>query len=149
MSAILSGLKFVATKRPQAMPAVQLRRNKLSNKLWEQIKLARSLSEGTTYAPMRLRTVRDRHTGEAKRLELPVRVRAWWFTSETGRVCVQVKYGSKTLDIGGKGRTSIEVASAEDLIKTLELIKSAVEAGELDGQLESAGLKLRSGFKAQ
>ena len=93
MSAILSGLKFVATKRPQAMPAVQLRRNKLSNKLWEQIKLARSLSEGTTYAPMRLRTVRDRHTGEAKRLELPVRVRAWWFTSETGRVCVQVVSG--------------------------------------------------------
>jgi hypothetical protein len=41
------------------------------------------------------------------------------------------------------------VASAEDLIKTLELIKSAVEAGELDTQLESAGLKLRSGFKAQ
>jgi hypothetical protein len=87
--------------------------------------------------------------GIAKRLELPVRVRAWWFTSETGRVCVQVKYGSKTLDIGGKGRTSIEVASAEDLIKTLELIKTAVEAGELDTQLESAGLKLRSGFKAQ
>lgn len=147
MSAILTGLKFVAAKRPQAMPAVQLRRNKLSNKLWEQIRLARALSEGTTYAPMRLRTVRDRHTGEAKRLELPVRVRAWWFTSENGRVCLQIKYGSRTLDIGGKGRSSIEVASADDLIKTLELIKGAVEAGELDSQLEAAGLRLKSGFK--
>jgi hypothetical protein len=147
MSAILTGLKFVAAKRPQAMPAVQLRRNKLSTKLWEQIRLARALSEGTTYAPMRLRTVRDRHTGEAKRLELPVRVRAWWFTSENGRVCLQIKYGSRTLDIGGKGRSSIEVASADDLIKTLELIKGAVEAGELDSQLEAAGLRLKSGFK--
>lgn len=147
MSAILTGLKFVVAKRPQAMPAVQLRRNKLSTKLWEQIRLARALSEGTTYAPMRLRTVRDRHTGEAKRLELPVRVRAWWFTSENGRVCLQIKYGSRTLDIGGKGRSSIEVASADDLIKTLELIKGAVEAGELDSQLEAAGLRLKSGFK--
>ena len=34
----------------------------------------------------------------------------------------------------------------EELIKVLELFKSAVESGELDGQLEAAGLKLREGF---
>lgn len=73
-------------------------------------------------------------------------IRQWWFTSENGKVCVQVKYGSKTLDIGGKGNNSVEVASGDELIKMLELIKSAVEAGELDGQLESEGLKLRDGF---
>jgi hypothetical protein len=55
-------------------------------------------------------------------------------------------HGSKTLDIGGKGKNSAEVASGDELIKVLELIKSAVEAGELDGQLESTGLKLREGF---
>jgi len=146
MSAILNGLKFVAAKRPTQVPPVQVRRNKLSNKLYEQIKMATALRDGTTYAPTHLRSVRDRDTGEIKRVEQPKRLRQWWFTAENGKVCVQIKYGSKSLDIGGKGKNSVEVASGDELIKVLELIKSAVEAGELDGQLESAGLKLRDAF---
>ncbi len=146
MSAILNNLKFVAAKRPTQMPAVQVRRNKLSNKLFEQIKLATALRDGSTYAPLRLRSVRDRDTGEVKRMELPKRIRQWWFTAENGKVCVQIKYGSKTLELGGKGKNSVEVTNGDELIKVLETIKSAVEAGELDGQLESAGLKLRDGF---
>lgn len=146
MSAILNNLKFVAAKRPTHIPAVQVRRNKLSNKLYEQIKLATALRDGNTYAPTHLRSVRDRETGEIKRMELPKRIRQWWFTSESGKVCVQIKYGSKTLEVGGKGKNSVDVANGEELIKVLETIKSAVEAGELDVQLESAGLKLRDGF---
>jgi hypothetical protein len=146
MSAILNGLKFVAAKRPTQIPAVQVRRNKLSNKLYYQIKLATALRDGTTFMPTHLRSVRDRETDEIKRIEQPKRIRQWWFTNESGKVCVQVKYGSKTLDIGGKGKNSVEVASGDELIKVLELIKSAVEAGELDGQLESAVTKLREVF---
>ena len=91
--------------------------------------------------------MRDRDTGEIKRIEQPKRIRPWFFTAENGKVCVQIKYGSKTLDMGGKGKNSVEVASGDELIKVLELIKSAVESGELDGQLESAGLNLREGFR--
>jgi hypothetical protein len=146
MSAILSSLKLVNAKRPTQVTPVQARRNKLSNKLYEQIKLATALRDGNTYAPLRLRSVRDRDTGEIKRIEQPKRIRPWFFTAENGKVCVQIKYGSKTLDIGGKGKNSAEVASGDELIKVLELIKTAVETGELDGQLESAGMKLREGF---
>lgn len=146
MSAILNGLKFVAAKRPTQMSAVQVRRNKLSKKLYEQIKLATALRDGSTYAPTHLRSVRDRETGEIKRIEQPKRLRQWWFTADNGKVCVQIKYGSKSLDLGGKGKNSVEVANGDELIKVLELIKTAVEAGELDGQLETAGLKLRDGF---
>lgn len=146
MSAILNNLKFVAAKRSTHIPPVQVRRNKLSNKLYEQIKLATALRNGSTYAPLRLRSVRDRDTGEIKRIELPKRIRQWWFTAENGKVCVQIKYGSKTLELGGKGKTAVEVTNGDELIKVLETIKSAVEAGELDVQLETAGLKLRDGF---
>lgn len=146
MSAILNGLKFVAAKRPTQMPAVQVRRNKLSKKLYEQIKLATALRDGSTYAPTHLRSVRDRETGEIKRIEQPKRLRQWWFTADSGKVCVQIKYGSKSLDLGGKGKNSVEVANGDELIKVLELIKTAVEVGELDAQLETAGLKLRDGF---
>lgn len=146
MSAILSSLKLVNAKRPTQIPAVQVRRNKLSNKLYDQIKLATALRDGTTYMPTHLRSVRDRETGEIKRVQQLKRIRQWWFTAENGKVCVQIKYGSKTLDIGGKGKNSVEVTSGDELIKVLELIKSAVESGELDSQLESAGMKLREVF---
>lgn len=41
---------------------------------------------------------------------------------------------------------AVEIATAADLMPTLELIKQAVEAGELDAQMEAAALKLREGF---
>ena len=95
---------------------------------------------------MHLRSVRDRDTGEIKRIEMPKRIRPWFFTSDNGKICVQIKYGSKVIDVSGKNKPTIELANADDLIKTLELIKTATLAGELDAMLESAGLKLRDGF---
>ena len=45
-----------------------------------------------------------------------------------------------------RGKPSVEVESGEALVKALETIKIAVEAGELDSQIEIASAKLRSGF---
>ena len=142
---VLSSLKLVAAKRPQAMPTIQVRRNKLGKQLFEQIKLATALSEGKTYAPLQLRNVRNKESGEVKTIEIARRIRQWWFISETGKVCIQVKYGSRTIDIS-KGKNSVEVSSANELLKALETLKLAAESGEFDVQLESAGLKLKNGF---
>ena len=128
------------------MPAIVIRRNKLSSKLWEQIQLAKSQLEGTPFVVMKYRSMVDRETGLRKQVELPKRIKPWWFQSEKGKVCVSVKYGSWTIELA-KGKPSVEVANAQDLIKTLETIKSAVEAGELDAQIETASASLRSGFK--
>jgi hypothetical protein len=62
-----------------------------------------------------------------------------------GKVCLNIRYGSRLIELA-KGKTAIEVASANDLIKTLELIKLAVEAGELDVQIEQASGAVRAGF---
>jgi hypothetical protein len=142
----LSTLKLVAVKKPSHMPAIVIRRNKLSSKLWEQIQLAKSQLDGTPFVVMKYRSMVDRETGLRKQVELPKRIKPWWFQSEQGKVCVSVKYGSWTIELA-KGKPSVEVASAQDLIKTLETIKSAVEAGELDAQIETASASLRSGFK--
>jgi len=142
----LSSLKLVALKKPSHMPAIVIRRNKLSSKLWEQIQLAKSQLDGTPFVVMKYRSMVDRETGLRKQVELPKRIKPWWFQSEQGKVCVSVKYGSWTIELA-KGKPSVEVANAQDLIKTLETIKSAVEAGELDAQIEMASASLRSGFK--
>ena len=142
----LSHLKLVAVKKPRNMPAIVIRRNKLSGHLWEQIQLAKSQLEGTPFVVMKYKTVKDRETGLRKQVEVPKRIKPWWFQSEEGRVCVSVKYGSWTLELA-KGKSSVEVESADELVKALESIKTAVEAGELDHQIEAASAGLRSGFK--
>ena len=108
--------------------------------------MAKSQLDGTPFVVMKYRSMVDRETGLRKQVELPKRIKPWWFQSEQGKVCVSVKYGSWTIELA-KGKPSVEVASAQDLIKTLETIKSAVEAGELDAQIETASASLRSGFK--
>jgi hypothetical protein len=45
-----------------------------------------------------------------------------------------------------KGKSSIEIGGTDQLVPTLELIKRAVEEGELDAQIEVAAIKLREGF---
>ena len=61
------------------------------------------------------------------------------------RYLVSVRYGSRVLELS-RGKSAVEVTSAEDLVKTLEALKLAVESGELDAQIEAASGALRSGF---
>ena len=140
-----AGLKLVAAKRPQAAPPIVQRRNKLSNQLFQQIELARCLSEGKTYAPMRLRNIRDKLTGERRTIEAVKRVRQWWFVSDSGKVCLQVRYGTRVLELA-KGKNSIEVGSAAELLSVLSAVKSAVEAGDLDAQIDAASAAVRERF---
>ena len=140
-----AGLKLVAAKRPQAAAPIVQRRNKLSNQLFQQIELARCLSEGKTYAPMRLRNIRDKLTGERRTVEAVKRVRQWWFVSDTGKVCLQVRYGTRVLELA-RGKNSIEVGTAAELLTVLSTVKTAVEAGDLDAQIDAASTAVRERF---
>jgi hypothetical protein len=142
---VLSNLKLVDAKKPRNMPAIVVRRNKLSSRLWEQIQLAKSQLEGTQFVVTKFRSVKDRETGLLKQVEVPKRIKPWWFQSNEGKVCFSVRYGSWTIDLA-KGKPSVEVESGEELVKALTTIKIAVEAGELDSQIEIASASLRSGF---
>ena len=140
-----NGLKLVAARRPQTASPIQLRRNKLVTQLWEQIELARASAEGKTFAPVRLRKIKDKLTGERRTVEAAKRVKQWWFTADTGRVCLQVRYGTRVLELA-KNKNSIEVGSIAELANVLQLVKSAVEAGELDAQIEAASAAVRERF---
>ena len=138
-------LKFVIAKRPQLASPMLQRRNKLSNQLWEQIELARASAEGKPYAPTRMRTVTDKQTGERKTVEQSKRIKQWWFVAENGKVCLQVRYGTRVLDLA-RGKNSIEVGTGAELITVLKTVKAAVEGGELDAQIEAASAAVRERF---
>ena len=142
----LNSLKFVTAKRPTQLTSIQIRRNKLSNRLWSQINLAKALQNGENYTEKKFRTVKDRHTGESRSIELNKRVRQMWFVDENGKVCLQVKYGSKVIEFA-KGKNAIEVGSAEELISALTVLKQAVEEGQLDSQLNTAADLVKERFR--
>jgi hypothetical protein len=143
--ASLANLNMSDVKKPTQQTAVQMRRNKLSKQLWEQVQLATALASGGSFAPIRVRTVKDKLTGERKTVEQPKRVKPWWFTAEDGSVCLQVRYGMQVIEIA-KGKNTITVASIEELVPTLNLIKQAVEAGELDKLLAASANTSRFKF---
>jgi hypothetical protein len=143
--ASLASLNISDVKKPTQQTAVQMRRNKLSKQLWEQVQLATALASGGSFAPIRVRTVKDKLTGERKTVEQPKRVKPWWFTAEDGTLCLQVRYGVQVLEIG-KGKNTITLASKDQLVETLNLVKQAAEHGELDKHIAAVATKARLNF---
>ena len=142
----LNTLKLVSAVKPQQMPDVMKRRYKLSNKLWEQIQLARAQFLNEPFNITKMKTVKNVDTGAKETIAMNKRIRPWWFNSEAGSLCLTIKYGTKVIELA-KGKPSIEVTNKDELISTLELVKRAVEAGELDQQIDQASGALRSNFK--
>jgi hypothetical protein len=140
----LQSLKVTAAKKSLAHNPQAHRRLKLAKKLWEQIELAKAQAEGTNLTLTRFRTVTN-DEGIRRSVAVPRRVRAWWWTTDTNKLALNIRYGARKLEIS-KGKSAVEIATLADLVPTLELIKHAVEAGELDAQIEAAALKLREGF---
>lgn len=141
----LAGLKLTAQQKPSHITPIQVRRNKLAKRLWEQMELARAQQAGATFAPTKLRSVRDAETGMRKQIETHKRVKAWWFTADNGKLALSVRYGTRVLEIA-KGKWAVEVGTDKELVNVLAVMKEAVLAGELDAAMEAASTKLRSGF---
>ncbi len=142
----LSNFKLVASKKNRNLSPVVQRRNKLANKLHEQIELCEAQRAGEVYAPKRLRTVTNKHTGERVTVEAVKRVKEWFWINDAGKLNLAVRYGSKVLEFA-KGKNAIELASGDELIAALRALKDAVLAGELDAQIEAASGALKAGFE--
>jgi len=145
-TSILNTLKLTAARKSRALPDVVKRRNKLLQKLMEQRELAAALEQGQHYAPKRLRSLRDADTGARVVKEVAVRIKPWFWTGEKGECLLAINYGSKQIELQ-KGKTAIDVGSADNLVAVLETVITAVKNGELDVQIEAASTKLREGFK--
>ena len=144
MATSLASLKFTSAKKISQLTPVQFRRNKIVVKLVEQIALATAQAEGRVYAPIKFKSVTDEN-GEKRSVETTKRVKQWWWADGNGKIALSVRYGAKTLELA-KGKSAVEIASAAQLVPTLELLKQAAEDGEMDAAIEAAGSALRKGF---
>jgi len=142
----LTSLKLVVSKKHQTVAPIVNRRNKLVAKLHEQIELCQAQREGRVYAPKKLKTFTNKQSGERMTVEAIKRVKEWFWVGENGKINLAIKYGAKTLPLNKKGANAIELASGEELIKTLNELKTATLNGELDEAINEVSSATRLAF---
>jgi hypothetical protein len=67
-------------------------------------------------------------------------------TNTTPSDDLTVSADGATNTTASKGKSAIEVGTMAELIPTLDMLKAAVDAGELDAQIVTASETLRAGF---
>lgn len=140
----LSALKLVTSKRQQGNSPQLARRQKLSSKLDEQIQLAKAQQSGAEFLPVKIRTVKDETTGERRKVEVPKKLKPWWWTGEKGKLCITVRYGARALEIV-EGKNAIEADNIADVISSLQVIRTAVDTGELDKRIDAVMGQVKAG----
>jgi hypothetical protein len=142
---VLNTLTFTKYSVPNNADPVTKRRNKLLEKIDEQIVLATD----DTYTPTKRVTVRD-DDGNTHAVEKQKRVKRWWSVQTDGKVLLTVRYGARAIEFQ-KGKDAIEMASVDKLADTLRSVREAVAGGELDDLLTKYaqyGRAIRQGKKA-
>tara|TARA_B110000503_G_C6993773_1_gene348520 strand:+ start:301 stop:744 length:444 start_codon:yes stop_codon:yes gene_type:complete len=143
---ILASLNLVVGKRLRYLDPVVVKRQKLSARIQEQMAICQAHLDGRVFALTRDKTVVDEVTGESRVISVNKRVTEWFWQSNTGKVNIALRYGASTLNLGKGGKNAIEVNSLNEVVRTLEILKSAVEVGELDVAISEASAKTRKSF---
>jgi hypothetical protein len=142
----LNNLKLVVSKKYITVSPVVQRRNKLANRLHEQIELCEAKKQGNSYAPKRLKTYINKNTNERMTVEVAKRVKEWYWVNDAGKINLAIKYGAKTLSLNKKGANAIELATSDELINTLKSLKVAVLNGELDDAITEVSNATKAAF---
>jgi len=123
---VLNTLTFTKYTVPNTADPVTKRRNKLLEKIDEQILLATD----DTYTPTKRVTTTD-SDGNTRVIEKPKRVKRWWSVQSDGSVLLTVRYGARAIEFQ-KGKDAIQVDTVDALPAMLNTVRNAVSDGELD-----------------
>ena len=129
--------KLTLTKTSQREPLTPLvrKRIKLLRDLDLQIAAAEAEANGEEFLQEIKRWVRVEDSDEKQLITQNKPVRKWWWNNQHGALMISLKDGNKIIPLDDQN-ISVEVGGIEDLVSTLETIRSAVIAGELDPSLE-------------
>ena len=134
----LSTLKFVTAAKPSTRSTVsptERRRMALIDRVEEQIALATAQLDGKTAEFTR--TVKNKETGQKETRSKFVRA---WYWPQGSKYVVTIKYGLHILQFA-KGANAIECPSLKGVVATLNTVKQAITAGELDSAIAAVAAK--------
>jgi len=126
----LSKLKIVTAARRTTKTPQEHRKEKLIERLEEQLGMAEAFLKGETYTKTR-RVYLLGEDGIRHQVERPKRLKPWWSHDTAGCYQFTIRYGARTVELQ-KGRTAVEVGKKENIPTTIRTVIEAVRAGELD-----------------
>ncbi|MEP1207825.1 MAG: hypothetical protein ABJM29_13030 [Rhizobiaceae bacterium] len=133
---LLEKLKLTdASPRTPTTPLAR-KRIKLLGKLDQQIQAAQAEARDEEFVEEIRRWVNDDETGQRKPISFDRPVRKWWWQNQHGVWMISLRDGNRIVPLG-KNQSSVEVGSIDQMVQTLETLRDAVAAGELDPQLET------------
>ncbi len=135
----LSKLTIVAQNAKRNQSKGEHRRAKLLEKLGDQLSMIEAQISGATFTRMRRVWDKDEN-GQRVLVDRTKRMRPWYWMSGAGGCYFSVWYGSKVLELK-PGMTAIQVAKREELPDAIRSVIEAVQAGELDAQIEASADK--------
>lgn len=118
-------------KQDSASRMSPLERTKL--KLVARAKEQIELAENAAYAPIHKKRIK-REDGTIAVVEVPKRLKRWWYNKSDGSVELTVRVGAKKLELA-KGKDAIALKSTDEVVPTLNALIEAVQSGELDALL--------------
>ena len=130
--ALLKTLTFTSAPSSIYSNPKLLRRQKLIQRLEEQLKLAKD----PNYSPTSKRW-KKAPDGSKALVEVHRRMKRWWRMDANGNVVLMVRCGFRNLEFE-KGKPGIAVGPLDRLGGVLETLIAAAKAGELDLLLEAA-----------
>ena len=131
----LEKLTLSATSPREPMTPLARKRIKLLRKLEQQIEVAEAEARDEEFLEEIKRWVRNEETGEKSLITQNKPVRKWWWQNQHGAWMISLRDGNRLIPLT-KNKTSVEVGGLEQMVSSLQTLRDAVIAGELDQQLE-------------
>ena len=127
-------LSEVTKKSETSTPHLNLRR-KMVAAIDEQIAGATAEATGQHFSRTVEKVVKNADTGTTEKRAVERSLRRWWWRAADG-VHLELRFGNRAIKIGTGN--SIIVGQPTNLVPTLETVRQAVMAGELDDALKAA-----------
>lgn len=135
----LKSLTFVAVPPKAINNPTTIRRERLVQRLQEQLQLAKTPS----FAPVITRWKKG-DDGVKRPVEHYRRIKPWWTVDEKGFVVLTIRHGFTTLEFE-KGKGAIAIGTMDKLETVLTTLIRAVRGGELDNLLDLKSRPTRKG----
>ncbi len=112
------------------------KRMRFSERLKEQQQMVAAMIHQQPFTKYESVWIADSDTGEKVKTEVPKIIKPWYWQAD-GMWYLECRYGNRRLKIND-GMSIIKVGKLDNLVSVIGILLSAVEAGELDGQLKAA-----------
>ena len=114
-------LNLVPVKKPMFQNPVVIRREKLIRSINKQIANVNRVMSGSKPS------------------------REWFWINEQGEYFLHIKYGKQVLELG-KGKFSIQCSNLDQILESLEIVKTEIIKGSFDKVLTEQSDQIRKNF---